>query len=492
MTTQAANPIGYRAAHAAIADTKGLPVWLMPCVDCKGDATEWSYDHLDPDELIATDRQNLGAPYSLKADHYHPRCKRDHLAFDRAHRQRERERGIRPAGAGSYVPAMAWAIRRFARNWQGLDDDPISDVRELLGSYITAQEDHYLDTATLWIAGTHLASHDVGYAFPRLAITAPDKGSGKSNLLELVARLSHNGGDQVLTGAISEALIPRMIAEGFQTICLDEVDKTLKADHPVTGVINSGWQRGATVPKLLPDGDGGWKLGKLPTFSPIAFGGIGVNLADDTRQRTLYVRLIRNEDAPDMHRDQEELIAICQGLRDRLAAWAEDAADFPRVKRPPVPEALKGRDRDRWSVLLGVAHGVGGGWIQTAEELAVTDADERRAGDDQMGPNQQLAWDLFAVWDQGADHMASTRLVDALAVLRPDTWGVPSGKVLTVNSLGYRLREHYNVRTSRGSRDSQGKRERGFTRADMIRVWRAARLPISDDGTELVVDAANG
>lgn len=47
------------------------------CVDCGGGAEQWSYDHLDPDELASE-----SGPYSTSPDHYKPRCIPCHKRFD--------------------------------------------------------------------------------------------------------------------------------------------------------------------------------------------------------------------------------------------------------------------------------------------------------------------------------------------------------------------------------------------------------------------------
>ena len=52
------------------------------CVDCGGSAYQWSYDHSDPDERVATEPPLTGIAYSLNPEHYSPRCVPCHKRFD--------------------------------------------------------------------------------------------------------------------------------------------------------------------------------------------------------------------------------------------------------------------------------------------------------------------------------------------------------------------------------------------------------------------------
>ncbi|AXQ61114.1 hypothetical protein SEA_HANK144_61 [Streptomyces phage Hank144] len=52
------------------------------CVDCGGSAQDWSYDHKDPDEIVGPNRKGGESIFSLKVEHYEPRCKPCHYRFD--------------------------------------------------------------------------------------------------------------------------------------------------------------------------------------------------------------------------------------------------------------------------------------------------------------------------------------------------------------------------------------------------------------------------
>lgn len=69
--------ISYRTAHERVWNAYG-PAASHSCVDCGGGAEHWSYDHGDPDEKVSP----TGQPYSVKVEHYEPRCVRCHVRFD--------------------------------------------------------------------------------------------------------------------------------------------------------------------------------------------------------------------------------------------------------------------------------------------------------------------------------------------------------------------------------------------------------------------------
>jgi len=72
---------GYGAAHERVARAQGSAK-LHQCVGCGSPAQHWSYNHDDPDELHATGLSSKPVAYSLKTQHYSPRCVSCHKRFD--------------------------------------------------------------------------------------------------------------------------------------------------------------------------------------------------------------------------------------------------------------------------------------------------------------------------------------------------------------------------------------------------------------------------
>lgn len=70
--------ITYTAAHLRVVSARGKAAGYM-CLDCDGQADEWSYTGDDPDQLT----DPVGRPYSLDTDRYVPRCRSCHRQTDR-------------------------------------------------------------------------------------------------------------------------------------------------------------------------------------------------------------------------------------------------------------------------------------------------------------------------------------------------------------------------------------------------------------------------
>ncbi len=100
----------------------------------------------------------------------------------------------------------------------------------------------------LWIAHTHaLESAD---ATPYLAISSPEKQSGKTRLLECLALLA-NGASGIAVAPTASTIFRTREATPDATLLLDELDAVFRdrSDRyeEVRAVINAGHRRGATV-----------------------------------------------------------------------------------------------------------------------------------------------------------------------------------------------------------------------------------------------------
>ena len=75
--------IGYTQAHGRVKSLRGSAS-DHECIDCKGQAAEWSYVGGCPREMNSNEEHSGGCPYSPDPDRYVPRCKPCHRKYDAA------------------------------------------------------------------------------------------------------------------------------------------------------------------------------------------------------------------------------------------------------------------------------------------------------------------------------------------------------------------------------------------------------------------------
>lgn len=77
--------VGYGGAHDRLKRERG-PAAAHPCTECGQKSYQWSYDHMDPEELV----DPRGYYYSLEPTHYVPRCASCHRKHDHAQIKRRK------------------------------------------------------------------------------------------------------------------------------------------------------------------------------------------------------------------------------------------------------------------------------------------------------------------------------------------------------------------------------------------------------------------
>ena len=358
--------------------------------------------------------------------------------------------------------------------------------RHWLGRFISVTDARDLDLLALWAGHTYLA-HET-YSTPRLQIDSTMPGSGKTTVLEHLARLAWH---PVQAASLSSpALLVRILDKGIRTILIDEVDRTLDPKRQgvdeLIAILNSGYKRGATRPVLVPAKGGEWDVKEMPTFSPVAMAGNAPSLPEDTRSRCIRVLLMPDFDGSVESTDWEEMEPAALDLGRRLGLAADGVRDDVRTIRPDLPNGCVGRLKEKWAPLARVAAVAGGDWAARVNELIQRDIleveMEREDGHTRLPPAVLLLRDIHAVWRAGHAFTASTELTQELAMHRPDTWGDGSayGKRLTVQRMGKILVQGFKVYSTR-----LGTGSRGYRLAAFVPIWRRFKLdlPVETDGT---------
>jgi hypothetical protein len=351
-------------------------------------------------------------------------------------------------------------------------------VRHHLGRYLSPASDEDLDVLTLWALHTHLP--DVLYTTPRLLITSPMPGSGKTTVLEHLERLAPYA--LQMSSVSSSALIPRVIAAQPTVLLIDEAEKALSPNRPgiedVLGVLNSGYKVGGTRPVLVPVKDGGWAADALPTFAPVAMAGNAPDLPEDTMQRSITVTMFPAAEGDVEESDWELIEAGVHDLREAIAQWAQQVRDEVKRTRPEVPKGCIGRIKERWLPLKRVAVFCGGDWAARVDQMIMHDLDQiardREEGLTTVKPHIHLIRDLHGIYQEdGRDFIPTRQLVADLIDNHPERWSASSSfnKDLTVQRLGRMLVKNFTIRSEKNEQDL-----RGYYRSQFARAWRAIGL----------------
>ena len=191
--------------------------------------------------------------------------------------------------------------------------------------------DEVADLLVLWTLHTHAI--ESAFATPYLRIVSAAPNSGKTLLLEILAKLTCRGWHAIMP---SLAVMYRKVDAYSPTLLLDEMDGyNLDERTDALGVLNSGYKRGATVDRCKESGE----LEEFKTFCAKAFAGLDTKaMAPSLLSRTVTIRLERKLPSEGTEMWIEQLTApAAQELRERCAAWAFHNVGALNDARPELP-----------------------------------------------------------------------------------------------------------------------------------------------------------
>ena len=240
----------------------------------------------------------------------------------------------------------------------------LADLRGFIGRYMVLPSDEVADLLVLWTLHTHAI--ESAFATPYLRIVSAAPNSGKTLLLEILAKLTCRGWHAIMP---SLAVMYRKVDAHSPTLLLDEMDGyNLDERTDALGVLNSGYKRGATVDRCKESGE----LEEFKTFCAKAFAGLDTKaMAPSLLSRTITIRLERKLPGEGTEMWIEQLTApAAQELRERCAAWAFHNVGALNDARPELPRWLHNRAAEVWWALLAVADRIGGEWPARAREVS--------------------------------------------------------------------------------------------------------------------------
>src|SRR5262249_10080782 len=140
------------------------------------------------------------------------------------------------------------------------------------------------DAIALWILHTWLV--DKFNVTPRLAITSPTKGCGKTTVLRFLNRVVYR---PKRAGSISPPALFRAVEQFHPTVILDETEKYIEHGSDLHALLNEGHCKGGTVLRVLGEKQ---ELREFSVFAALAFAANG-KLPDDLEQRSIVIEMQR-------------------------------------------------------------------------------------------------------------------------------------------------------------------------------------------------------
>jgi hypothetical protein len=345
-------------------------------------------------------------------------------------------------------------------------------IRQRVELYLVFSSPHEYVAYTLWATYAHV--YEFYQHAPRLVITSPTSGCGKSRGLRVLDRLVARPkmSDNFTTATLYDS------ANDRRTLLVDEADNLdFDTRGSLRAVFNSGYEKGGMFPRGV-----GKQRREYRTFVPLAMASIGVLTPPGTlppplmRRSIILVMQKRRPKRRFVTGNTPDLDALYRHL---TSIWAPGVILSPD---PELPDELLRADPsvvDNWRPLISVADACSPAWGTLAREAAVFFAQSGRHED----PIVVLLRDIRTVFDVlGVDRITIKALVTALHEMEDGRWSEFCG--VQRNRTPHKLRESelramlrplgivtHSVWPGKGKPgDHSGK---GYSRADFEAAWRA-------------------
>ena len=248
---------------------------------------------------------------------------------------------------------------------------------------------------------------------PRLNVTSPEKGCGKTTLLDVIALFVQR---PLRTENLTAAVLFRLIQARKPTILADEYDSWLKDNEELRGLFNAGHRRGGQV--LRCEGDN-HEVRAFRVFGPAVLCGIGA-LPGTLHDRSIVIRLERAKPNEIQERFDSRHTDLERQLSRELARWCADNRTALETCDPKMPDGAFNRIADNWRPLFAIAEIAGGDWPKRVSEAfaKLTSADDL----DAHGVGTLLLADIAAIFVSQGDKLPSATLAESLAAIEGRPW----------------------------------------------------------------------
>jgi hypothetical protein len=324
----------------------------------------------------------------------------------------------------------------------------LDEVISMIRRYVVLSEDAAASVA-LWIAASY--AFDSFYIFPRLMISAPTKGAGKSTLIDVIEQLVNR---PLSAANITAGALFRTIDAVRPTMLLDEADTYVPENEALRNVLDSGHKRNGVTIRSVEGGKGDYWPRAFSTYCPLVLATIG-RLHGTIEDRSIIIGLQRRRQDEHVESFRGDRVEPLNELGRKLTRFAKDVgADLAKAD-PTMPDGIYNRQADNWRPLLSLADAAGGIWPEVARQVAV----RMNAADDREDPLTMLLGDIRDAFDAGnTDKLLTNELV---ATLKDREDRLYDEQKLTTHKLAARLRK---LKIKSGWAWINGKSERVYER----------------------------
>ncbi|MDP2298418.1 MAG: DUF3631 domain-containing protein [Pseudolabrys sp.] len=289
---------------------------------------------------------------------------------------------------------------------QSEEDDPNAPpvfraLVELLRKY-TSMKDHEFVAVALWVMHSYRIM-DFTHS-PKLLLLSPIRGCGKSTVLRMLCRLSHNG---LMAGSVTAASIFATINAIQPTLLLDEGDNLkFGQDKDLKSVVNTSHERGHMVMRGRPPEH-------FSTYCAMAIAAIGT-LPLPLMQRAVVIHMERARvQLPRFNPDGEGGEEV-EAMARRLRIWAANAK---LNSDPELPDFARNRFRDNWRPLISIADTLGVG--KEARDVALIFVQTTVEEDPAVILLRDIREAFKGYFD---DRMTSAELIERLHLIETSPW----------------------------------------------------------------------
>lgn len=298
-------------------------------------------------------------------------------------------------------------------------------LRVWVRRYVVVSDDQ-LNVLAAWVL--HTWAMEAAECTPYLHITAPEKGCGKSRLLETLEAVVW---EPCKSGGMTAAALLRTVDQEKPTLLLDELDAAFGGEkeykEALRGILNEGFRRGGNFRKC--DGKN-HALRVFQVFCPKALAGIG-RVPETIASRSIVIEMRRRKSTELVERLRLKAIRrAAEQLRESLSAWANSGVvPLLMPAKPKLPDAMGDRQQDISEPLLAIAELAGGDWQERLANSLLRLFGSSVSEDDSIGV--QLLSAIRCVFAErtgkGSEKIASQDLAAALCGREGEPWAEWSG-----------------------------------------------------------------